>query len=129
MGKPVRFAVLLVVFLYGCAPVWLGVGAGVGIGTYKYIEGNLERDYPFSYKKAWDTTNEALANLKISISSSLKEGDSGTIEAVRKDGKKVAVQLKDRGQNITSIAIRVGTFGDRDASEKIHEEIARIAEL
>jgi hypothetical protein len=126
-----RFAVLIMIlsFLYSCAPAWVGLGAGVGIGAYKYIEGNLERDYPLSYEKAWNITNEALANLRISITNSLKEKTKGEIEAVRRDGKSVLIKLKDKGQGVTSIGIRVGVFGDRDLSEKIHDEIARVAGL
>jgi hypothetical protein len=102
-------------FLYGCALAWIGVGAGVGIGAYKYIEGRLEREYPLSYSRAWDATNSALQNLK------------GTIDAVRKDGKKVVVSLKDRGQGVTTISVRVGMFGDRSSAEKVHDEIASVS--
>lgn len=127
--KRVALFIGILSFLYSCAPAWIGVGAGVGIGAYKYIEGNLERDYPIAYTRAWDITNEALANLKMSISSSLNEGTEGKIEALRRDGKIVIIKLKDRGQRITSIGIRIGLFGDRVESERIHDEIARLAGL
>lgn len=113
--------------LYGCAAVLIGVGAGVGIGAYKYIDGRLSREYPISYAKAWHSTNTALENKQISISNSINEGAKGTIEAVRKDGKKVTVVLKDRGQGVTSISVRVGLFGDRLEAEKIHDEIASVS--
>ncbi len=121
--------IMILSLLYSCAPAWIGLGAGIGIGTYKYIEGNLERDYPLAYTRAWDITNEALANMKISITNSLNEDAKGTIEAVRRDGKTVIIKLEDKGQRITSIGIRIGLFGDRIASEEIHNEIARIAGL
>jgi hypothetical protein len=114
-------------FLYGCALAWIGVGAGVGIGAYKYIEGRLEREYPLSYSRAWDATNSALQNLQISISNSTEGKTKGTIDAVRKDGKKVVVSLKDRGQGVTTISVRVGMFGDRSSAEKVHDEIASVS--
>ncbi len=126
-----RLSVLLtaIFFLSGCAAVLLGVGAGVGIGTYKYIEGNLERDYPLAYSRAWDASNTALTNLKISITSSNNEGVKGTIEAVRQDGSKITVKLKDKGLNVTLIKVRAGILGDRELAEKIHNEIAANAGL
>lgn len=114
--------------LWGCELLLIGgIGAGLGVGTYKFIEGKLERQYPLEHQKAWDATNTALANLQISVSGSLNEGIKGEIEAVRKDGTRVQISLKDMGQKVTSIGIRVGTFGDRSESERIHNEIASAA--
>lgn len=127
MKRYLRLSVILAALfsLYGCAAVLLGVGAGVGIGTYKYIEGNLQRDYPIAYSRAWSATNAALINLKISITSSNNEGAQGTIEAVRKNGSKVSIKLKDKGLNVTSITVRAGVLADRETAEMIHDEIAR----
>ncbi len=127
-----RFTNLLILacslsFLYGCAVAWLGIGAGVGIGAYKYVEGNLVRKYPLSYSRAWDATNSALENLQISISNSMDEGGKGKIEAVRKDGKKAVIKIKDEGQGVSAITVRVGMLGDRSIAEKIHEEIASVS--
>lgn len=130
MKKVARVTVLLLslTILSGCELLVIGgIGAGLGVGTYKFIEGKLERQYPVEYKKAWEATNTALANLQISISGSLNEGAKGDIEAVRKDGTKIFISLKDMGQKVTSIGIRVGTFGNRADSERIHNEIASVA--
>lgn len=126
-----RVSILLtgIVMLSGCAAVWLGIGAGVGIGTYKFIEGNLIRDYPLAYSRAWNASNSALLNLKMSVTSSNNEGSSGRIEAVRQDGSKVTIKITDKGQNVTSIAVRAGLLGDSAESEKIHNEIASVAGL
>ena len=129
MGKVQRITALISVmfFLYGCAAVLLGVGAGVGIGTYKFIEGRLVREYPLRYGKAWDATNNALTNLKISVSNSIDEGGTGKIDAVQKDGTKVGIRIKDMGQGVSSISIRVGMLGDRGMAEIIHDEIASVS--
>jgi hypothetical protein len=128
--KRLRNVIILICslsFLYGCVLAWLGLGAGMGIGAYKYVEGRLEREYPLSYSRAWDATNAALANLQISISNSTKGNTKGDIDAVRKDGKRVLVTLKDRGQGVTTISVRVGLIGDRALAEAVHDEIARVA--
>ncbi|MEF9425737.1 MAG: DUF3568 domain-containing protein [Candidatus Mariimomonas ferrooxydans] len=131
MNKTVRLAALLsaIVFLYGCALALLGIGAGIGVGAYRYIEGGLERDYSLEYNSAWDATNTALANLSISVSDSVNKGVKGQIEAIRSDGKKIIIKLRDRGQNVTTINIRVGFLGSRKESERIHEEISAVAGL
>ncbi|MBC8414255.1 MAG: DUF3568 family protein [Nitrospira sp.] len=109
---------------YGCAAALIGVGAGMGIGAYKYIDGQLSREYPVEMPKAWDAANNALSNLQISITDSLNDVDKATIEAVRRDGSKVSIMLKDRGQGVTTIIVRVGVLGDRDEATRIHDEIA-----
>lgn len=128
MKKRVRLISLMyaLLFLYGCAAVWLGVGAGTGIGTYKWYKGNLVRNYPLSYLKAWDITNTALANLKISITDSIDEGTKGTIKGMRSDGTKVIIKLKDIGPKVTSIGVRVGLLGNQKDAERIHDEITAI---
>lgn len=128
--KKLMILTCILSFLYGCAPAALmGVGAGVGIGAYKYIEGNLAREYPLTYARAWNATNRALENLRISISSSIDEKGRGKIEAVRKDGKKVMITLKKKGQGVTLISVRVGMLGDRLQAEKIHDEIISVSGL
>ena len=126
-----RFTNLLILVcslsvLYGCAAVLLGAGV-VGIGAYTYIEGDLVREYPLSYSRAWDATNSALENLQISISNSMDEGGQGKIEAVRKDGEKVVIKINDAGQKVSIITVRVGMLGDRSIAESIHEAIASVS--
>ncbi len=130
MKKFLRLTVILLSLtcFVGCLEVALvSVGAGLGVGTFKYIEGSLTRDYPLAYTKAWETTNTALANLVITVSNSTNEGVKGNIEAVRKDGTKVAINIKDRGQGVSTISVRVGSFGDKQDAQRIHEEILSVA--
>ena len=131
MRKDIRLGVLIgtAVFLYGCALAWFGVGAGIGAGTYRYIQGNVERDYRLSFDSAWEITNDALANRYISVTDSLNEGIKGTIEALQRDGKKVTIKLHEKGPKLTTITIRVGLLGSIKDAESIHEEIKNKAGL
>lgn len=114
--------------LYGCAEVLLvGIGAGLGVTSYMYVDGRLAVEYPLDYDRARNSTRRALDNFKISISSSSNENGTGMFDAVRKDGKRVAVKLVKRAEGITVIAIRVGTLGDRLEAQKLHDEIAAVA--
>ena len=114
--------------LYGCAAAWFVGGGVAALGGYRWVEGRLSRDYPIAYSVAWDVANRALINLEISISNSMDEGKKGRIEAVRKDGKKITLILKDRGLGITNIIVVVGLFSDRESAEKVHDEILSISE-
>ncbi len=129
MKKAQKFLALmsLLFFAYGCELALIGVGAGAGIASYKFIEGRLIQEYPLDLDRAWNSTNKALENLKVSISDSIKGVGKGTINAVKEDGRKVRVTLKVKGPGVTSIAIRVGIFGDRVEALRIHEEIVSLA--
>jgi hypothetical protein len=126
-----KFVILLctVSMLYGCAATWFAVGGIAALGGYKWVEGRLSRDYPFAYSKSWDIVNRALANLGISVSDSIDEGRKGRIEAVRRDGTKVTLILKDQGIGITNIIVVVGVFSDRESAEKIHDEILTVSRI
>jgi len=113
--------------LYGCAAAWFVGGGVAALGGYRWVEGRLSRDYPIAYSTAWDVANSALANLEISISNSMDEGNKGRIEAVRKDGKKITL-MKDKGLGITNIVVVVGLFSDRESAEKVHDEILSVSE-
>jgi len=126
--KQLILLISAVFVFYGCAEVLLvGVGAGLGVTSYMYVDGRLAVEYPIEYDRAWNSTRRALDNFKISISRSTNENGVGMFDAVNKDGKKVSVKLVKKGNGITVIAIRVGTLGDRDEAQKLHSEIVAIA--
>ena len=127
--KKLIFLAVSLFFLYGCELAILGLGAGGGIAGYKYYEGHTSTELPLKYSRAWNVTNTALENLKISISSSDNRETQGTIKGVREDGKSVSIKLKARSQWVTTISVRVGRLGDRDESERILDEIASVAGL
>jgi hypothetical protein len=131
MPKNIHIVLLLslLIFISGCALAWFGLGAGIGVGTYRYVDGALERDYAISYDEAWEATNTALANKYISVMDSMNEGHRGKINAIRKDGTKITIKLRDKLDNVTSIKIRVGFLGSGRDAEKIHEEISSVAGL
>jgi hypothetical protein len=129
--KTIRLAVLLlaVVFLNGCTVALVGIGAGLGAGTYRYIQGSVEKDYALPYATVWDAVNTALANHYMSVTDSSNEGFRGRIEAVRRDGKKANIQLQDKMQGLVSVSVRIGIVGIRTDAEKLHEEIRDVAGL
>lgn len=115
----------VVIGLSGCAAVIAaGVGVGVGFGTYKYVEGNLQRDYIGPPDTLWEATLTAIDDLR--VASEVKERDyfGGLIKGIMHDGTKITIKMKRLTDNSTEVGVRVGLFGNVKQSELIHNKIA-----
>ena len=103
----------------GCTAAWIAGGAAAGIGTYKYVKGELESTEKVSLDKAYQATEKAMGDLEFTITSKQKDAFDGEVIARRATGKKVTVKLKKQSNSVTEIKIRVGTFGDEYISKDI----------
>ena len=128
-NRKLIFLAISLFFLYGCQLALLGLGAGGGVAGYKYYEGHTSTELPLKYSRAWNVTNTALGNLKISISSSDNRDTQGTIKGVQEDGKSISIKLKEMSQWVTTISVRVGKLGNRDDAERVLDEIVSVAGL
>lgn len=108
--------------LSGC--VFL-LGAGAGASGYSYIRGELCKNYPAGMNAAWSASLKALKNLSLKVQEKHKDGLGGKIRATRADGSKVVLNFKMKDEGVVTIGVRVGVFGKKSASEKIHEKIGR----
>ena len=119
------FGCLLVV-LVGCSKKWAVVGAAaaaVGVGTYAYIKGDLKRTYDVDMEKAYAAAVKAVSQLKLSTESKTHDAFNGIIKGKMADGKSFQIKLKRLAENVTEMSVRIGTFGNRDTSEAIHDKI------
>ncbi len=116
---------LVLALLPGCAVALLGAGAGAGVGTYAYVRGELKREYHASLDRTWGGKLKALKALELRVVDTQKDRLGGKIEARRGDGTTVKVALEPKASDSTLVRIRIGTFGDRDASERIGKEIEK----
>lgn len=124
--KSVALLCCLLIGLSACSRKWVvlgGAAAAVGVGTYAYIKGDLKRNYEAPIDKAWEATVKAVEELKMPIESKQHDAFSGIIKGKMADGKSFAINLKRLGETSTEIGIRIGTFGDRQKSEAIHDKI------
>ncbi len=103
----------------GCAAVWLAGGATAGIGTYKYITGELQGTEEVSLDRAYQAAQKAMGDLQFTVTSKQKDAFYGEVIARRATGKKVTVKLNKQTNTATEIKIRVGTFGDESMSNEI----------
>ena len=104
----------------------MGVGGLAALGTYKWVEGTMEKDYPRSMKETFDATMEAARRLNLKISSEpLLTPSESKILASTQDGTDVKVELLARPNEITTVKIRFGMMGNIDYSAYFHRQIMR----
>jgi len=112
----------------GCA-IFLaaGAGAGVGIGTAEYIRGELKQAYAAPMEKAWNASLTAAEELKMrTTEKSIDNLDQNRlIKGKTDEGKDFQIALEATSQEVTTVKIRIGLFGDEAYSKRIQELIAK----
>ncbi len=108
------------------AAVLAGAAGGAGVGTAVYIEGEDSRVHKANLDQTWTATLDALKQMNIRVEKSDKDALGGTVEAKRADGTDVKIKEEPAQGNTTQVKIRVGVFGDQNASEAIQNAIAGI---
>lgn len=105
----------------GC--VALAVGAVAGAGAYAYHSGKLTATLEASLDRSYDAARAALKDLELPEASTTKDAFEGKIVAKTADAKDVTVHLESKGEKVTDISIRIGTFGDEHKSTAILAKI------
>jgi len=123
-----RIALLLLLTLagalQGCPMILMGVGATGGVAGTTYAKGEVEQVHAAPYNTVWDATLHALRTMHVAVSETQKDQISAKAVGAGLDGTSVTVTVLPVTRDATSVRIRVGTFGDRPASERIQGEIA-----
>ena len=112
--------------LSGCSRKWAVIGAAaaaVGTTAYFYVKGDLKRNYEAPMDKAWQAAVKSIEDLGLTTESKQNDAFNGVIKGKMADGKSFTVNVKRLGENLTEVGVRVGTFGDRERSEAIHDKI------
>jgi len=126
MRKTICILLFLSFCISSCAPViFFGAGTAAGVAGYKYYQGALMVIYQASFEETYEATQSALEKMDIKSEGRTKEPTSGKIKAQLSDGKAVTIGLKYRSAEETEVVIRVGLFGDENASMVIKEEIRK----
>ncbi|AMM41800.1 conserved hypothetical protein, membrane or secreted [Candidatus Desulfofervidus auxilii] len=111
-------------FICGCGfLIGAGVGGGAGLAGYKFLEGKLEIEYIAPYERVWQATKLALKDTGIRIERMEKDAINAEIKARKADGKVVTIKIKNKASGMTIVSIRVGIFGDENASLIIKKAI------
>ena len=112
--------------LSGCSRKWAVIGAAaaaVGTTAYFYVKGDLKRNYEAPMDKTWQAAVKSNEDLGLTTESKQNDAFNGVIKGKMADGKSFTVNVKRLGENLTEVGVRVGTLGDRERSEAIHDKI------
>jgi len=123
-----KFAAL---FLISCFWLWVGcaaviIGAGLGVGTYTYLKGDLKRAYNAKFDKTLNVCLSILTDLDQPILEKTTDGEKTTIRTERKNGSPQTISVSISSVDWTEVSVRTGGFGywNREVSEQFHEFIA-----
>ena len=115
----------LLMFCGGCVATPVSTGAGAGVGTYSNMNRELTATYNEPLKEIWPKALSAVKKLQLTFRKKEIDALGGTIEARRSDSTLIKIRLTPVGDRDTSISVRVGTWGDREKSELVHNAIRK----
>lgn len=122
-ARCIRLALISAGLLLGSGCATVHPTDATGTGVYSYISGWMTWTYPTDLHATWTATLQAVERLQLRIQTKTQDGLGGRIEALRADQTKVEVRLKPVSTRTTDVSVHVGTFGDRQVSEDIHQAI------
>ncbi|MEP9411642.1 MAG: DUF3568 family protein [Candidatus Brocadia sp.] len=127
MPKNLLYGILLGIILLsncGCVAALL-VGGGAGAGTVAYLKGELKSTEEASIGQVWHAAQKAMKDLEFAVTSEEKDALSAKLIARGAGDTKVEINLERVSENLTTVRIRVGVFGDESLSRLILERIKK----
>lgn len=103
----------------------LVVGAGAGAGTVAYIRGELNSPLEVSLDRSIGATKRAIDELKFHQISEASDALTAEFKVRNAQDDSIRISLKRQTDTLTTVSIRVGTFGDQELSQVILETIKR----
>lgn len=122
--KNLILAALIAVLTGSCAFVFVG-SAGMA-GAFAWSKGDLIRNYNQPLETAMEGVKHALGSLRLKIETQSRDDHYGKITARAEwSDDKIVIGLEKWTRTETRITVRVGALGDRERSEKIHDQIEK----
>lgn len=118
---PFLLALTLAPALSGC----LLVAAGAGVGAATYAMSDAEGAAPNTPAEVIAAAEEVAAQMDLVLLSSVSSEVDGMLEAQTATDKKVQVKATRESDELTSISVRVGTFGNEELAQHILTRILR----
>jgi hypothetical protein len=87
------------------------------------VSGNLVWTYPTDLERTWQATLSALEGLDLRIETKLFDGLGGRLKAIRADNTTIRIRLIPETTRTTMVKVKIGTFGNLEQSENLHQAI------
>ncbi len=109
----------------GCALVFLVGGAIGGAGAVMWTRGWLEETSLEPLPRVHHAAKAALEDFKVTLEDDRLEPKSGFLAGRLPDDRRVEIKTKIAGEKSTHLSIRVGLWGDQEASLRILERLKK----
>ena len=108
--------------LTGCGALFLGAAAG-GVAGALYYKGELEADVEATPQAVIAATEKAFRDLIWAKETATATDTDGLATARTATGKEVKVTVVTKTPEVSTLGIRVGTFGDENLSRLLYDRI------
>ena len=116
--------VVAVAFLFsGCAALFVGAAAGGATAGTLYYQGELKADLDATPQQVVTATEKAFRDLIWAKESAQASATDGLATAPTATGKPVKVTVEMKTPKVSTLGIRIGTFGDENLSRLLYERI------
>lgn len=109
--------------LSGCAALLVGAAAGGATAGALYYQGELQADVDATPQQVIAATERAFRDLIWAKESAIASETDGLATARTATGRAVKVTVETKTPQVSSIGIRIGTFGDENLSRLLYERI------
>jgi hypothetical protein len=109
----------------GCAVVFLVGGAVAGAGAVMWTRGWLQETSLEPVGRVHRAARAALTDFKVTLEDDRVDPTTGFLAGYLPDDRRVEVKTKVVAEKSTRLSIRVGLWGDQDASLRILERIKK----
>jgi Protein of unknown function (DUF3568) len=113
---------VMVSLLTGCAALFLGAAAGSVAGAL-YYKGELQADVEATPQAVITATEKAFRDLLWAKETASASTTDGLATARTATGKEVKVTVTTKTPEVSTLGIRIGTFGDENLSRLLYDRI------
>jgi hypothetical protein len=97
--------------------------AAVSAGSVAFIDGKLEVSMSNSYAAVVAASNQAISQLQFALPEESKDALTDSLVTRNAKGDRVEIVVTKVNDNLTSVTIRIGTFGNQAMSQTILDKI------